>query len=74
MLVVTMAHIAPGRSAAYQEPGQEEKLPLLPQDGEQGVFMSAAAPAEPHEFDARLVFRVEEILPFRMVGPEGHYH
>jgi divalent metal cation (Fe/Co/Zn/Cd) transporter len=47
----------------------EEKLPLLPQGGERGVFFSTEAPAEPHEFSARLVLQVgehEEVLAFRM--------
>ena len=64
-------------SVVIHRPEGEKKLPLLPQDGEQGVLMSSIAPAEPHEFDARLVLRVgehEEILPFRMVEPEGHHH
>jgi cation diffusion facilitator family transporter len=64
-------------SVVIHRPEGEGKLPLLPQDGELGVLMSTNAPAEPHEFDARLVLRVgdhEEILPFRMLEPEGHHH
>jgi hypothetical protein len=55
----------------------EEKLPLLPQGGERGVFFSTEAPAEPHEFSARLVLQVgehEEVLAFRMTEPVDHVH
>ena len=55
----------------------DETLPLLPQAGERNVLISAHAPAEPHEFDARLVLKVgdhEEILPFHMAEPEGHHY
>lgn len=53
-------------------PVGEEHLPLLPLDGKSGVLVSALAPAEPHEFEARVIVNVgdrEEVLPFRMVEP-----
>ena len=52
-------------------------LVLAPQPGVTDTFLSAAAPAEPHEFDARLHIRFgarEEVLPFRMNEPTGHVH
>jgi hypothetical protein len=58
-------------------PGRDETLPLLPRSGSPHVLISADAPAEPHEFDARLVVRAdgrEEALPFRMVEPADHVH
>lgn len=58
-------------------PEGEESLPLLPRNGEHGVFISVNAPAEPHEFDARLIVRIgdrEDVLSFRMVEPAGHPH
>jgi len=58
-------------------PGGEERLRLMPRDGSPHVLTSADAPAEPHEFDARLVVRAddrEEALPFRTAEPVGHGH
>lgn len=58
-------------------PDGDETIRLLPRDGSPHLLMSAAAPAEPHEFDARLVVRAggrEEALPFRMVEPVEHAH
>ena len=55
----------------------EERLPLHPLDRERGVFLSTDAPAEPHEFSARLVLRVgarEETLPFDMMEPAEYVH
>ena len=55
----------------------DETLRLLPGGKEPNVLMSANAPAEPHEFNARLIVRVgerEDILSFRMVEPAEHPH
>jgi cation diffusion facilitator family transporter len=57
--------------------GDDEKLPLLARRGRNGVFISDRAPAEPHQFNARMIVRVsdqEEALPFRITEPEGHHH
>lgn len=56
--------------------GVVEVLPLDLVPGSAGTFMSAVAPAEPHEFNAtlRLVSeKVREELAFRMEEPEGHH-
>ena len=57
--------------------GAIERLPLLPVPSDHHVFQSAAAPAEPHEFDAELQLSDgvrRESLSFRMEEPEGHHH
>ena len=57
--------------------GQTETLELLPTSEDHHVFVSAVAPAEPHEFNARLRLRVGDetkVLSFRMVEPAGHHH
>ena len=56
--------------------GVAESLPLLPSDIDHHSFISAVAPTEPHEFEARLQLEAEgqqEVLPFRMVEPEHHH-
>lgn len=56
--------------------GMAETLPLLPDAADHHSFVSAAAPAEPHEFDATLQLEAggqQEMLRFRMVEPE-HRH
>jgi cation diffusion facilitator family transporter len=56
--------------------GIAETLPLIPSDLDHHCFISAVAPAEPHEFDARLQLDADgqqEVLPFRMVEPEHHH-
>lgn len=52
--------------------GATEILELAAAAGEPGVFWSAAAPQEPHEFEAKLMLRAldrSEEIPFRMVEP-----
>ena len=64
-------------SVVISRPEAEEVLTLLPIKGKPGVLISATAPAEPHEFDAKLVLRMDEdkeVLPFSMTEPEGHVH
>ena len=59
-----------------REEGYEE-LSLLPAADSALLFLSTAAPSEPHEFDARLLIRAagrEESLAFRMTEPAGHAH
>ena len=54
----------------------KERLPLkIAEDS--STFESSVAPAEPHEFTAKLVLKskTETItLPFEMKEPEGHHH
>lgn len=57
--------------------GNVEKLQLLPAANDHHVFQSAAAPEEPHEFEAELELaggEQRETLLFRMKEPEGHHH
>jgi cation diffusion facilitator family transporter len=56
-------------------PTGPETLFLMPQPGDHHRMQSMDAPAEPHEFDARLVLHANGKsidLPFRMTEPEGH--
>ena len=54
----------------------KEKLPLkATQDS--NIFDSSSAPAEPHEFTAKLVLKSKTqtiTLPFELKEPEGHHH
>jgi len=76
----TAARLAPGAQAVavIDRPGGiAETLRLAPETGNALCLVSSEAPAEPHEFDARLRVRAggrEEALPFRMVEPAGHVH
>ncbi|HYL88855.1 MAG TPA: cation diffusion facilitator family transporter [Burkholderiales bacterium] len=57
--------------------GRVETLSLAPLAEDPSRLLSTIAPAEPHEFDARLCLQVDErreTLPFRMVEPAGHAH
>ena len=70
---------APGLEAvvSIHRPGGDERLTLAPLAGSATQFLSAAAPAEPHEFDAELTISANgqtESLPFHMSEPEGHAH
>ncbi|MER8417698.1 cation diffusion facilitator family transporter [Mesorhizobium sp. M0166] len=54
-----------------------ETLSLAPVAGDHHSLESSVAPAEPHEFKARLILAAkgrEQILPFKMAEPEGHHH
>lgn len=56
-------------------PNGPETLFLTPDAGDHHRLQSLDAPAEPHEFDARLVLQVNGKsldLPFRMTEPEVH--
>ena len=58
-------------------PDGPETLPLNPVADNHHRLESAVAPAEPHEFQARLILAAEsrkQELPFKMVEPEGHHH
>lgn len=74
------ARLAPDAEAVavIDRPGNvAETLRLTPQNGDRYCLMSSEAPAEPHEFTARLQVRAagrEEALPFRMAEPAGHAH
>ncbi|CDX56686.1 putative transmembrane efflux protein [Mesorhizobium plurifarium] len=57
--------------------GAVESLPLSPVGGDHHYLQSLVAPAEPHEFSARLQLTAgpdSEDLPFAMAEPEGHHH
>ena len=57
--------------------GKVETLSLAPVVGDHHAFMSGSAPAEPHEFEAKLRLQAggqKDVLPFRMVEPRGHSH
>ena len=77
-LTATRLATSAGAIVAIDGPGGiEERLPLSPQAGNHLVLMSVQAPAEPHEFTARLQVRAEgreEVLPFQMAEPAGHAH
>ncbi|TPM43451.1 cation transporter [Mesorhizobium sp. B2-2-3] len=54
-----------------------ETLSLGPVAGNHHRRESSVAPAEPHEFEARLILTSkgkQQVLPFKMVEPEGHQH
>ena len=58
-------------------PGGPETLTLEPVADNHHRLESTVAPAEPHEFQARLILVAkgrEQLLPFEMVEPEGHHH
>lgn len=57
--------------------GRAETLILTPVVGNRHAFMSAVAPAEPHEFEAQLRLEArgqKDVLSLRMAEPEGHSH
>jgi len=54
-----------------------ETLVLAPSSGDPSTLESQSAPAEPHEFNARLILSAdgkEEIQEFHMAEPAGHAH
>ncbi|WP_256752932.1 cation diffusion facilitator family transporter [Mesorhizobium sp. Mes31] len=58
-------------------PKGPETLRLEPVADDHHRLESTVAPAEPHEFEARLILAAtnrEQVLPFKMVEPEGHHH
>ncbi|MDX8466169.1 cation diffusion facilitator family transporter [Mesorhizobium sp. VK23B] len=65
-------------NVAIERPGGAlERLPLSPVGGDHHYLQSLVAPAEPHEFSARLQLAAgadSEDLPFAMTEPEGHQH
>ncbi|WP_192385305.1 cation diffusion facilitator family transporter [Mesorhizobium silamurunense] len=66
------AHVAIERPG-----GRVERLPLSPVGGDHHYLQSLVAPAEPHEFSARLQLAAgtnSENLLFAMMEPEGHHH
>lgn len=55
--------------------GQVETLLLSPSPDNPRQFVSVGAPAEPHEFEAKLRLLAggrQDVLPFRMFEPSGH--
>jgi hypothetical protein len=74
---LTIARHAEGLSAMViiDRPDGPETLFLLPAPDDHHCLQSTGAPAEPHEFDARLVLQAGGTsvdLPFRMTEPAGH--
>jgi cation diffusion facilitator family transporter len=68
---------ATGTTVNIKRSAGTEYLPLAPAADYDGIYESAVAPAEPHEFEADLSLtdgtrRI--VLPFRMVEPPGHHH
>ena len=64
-------------TAVIDRPGGDETLALDRVADDAKRYLSSAAPAEPHEFDAVLQLRAgtrRENLPFRMTEPSGHDH
>jgi cation diffusion facilitator family transporter len=62
-------------SVVIERPAGRETLHLLRKPGHFGVFESAVAPAEPHEFDATLLLSIgghEDEVHFQMTEPVGH--
>ncbi len=56
--------------------GRVEKLELISTSANSLRFESTTTPAEPHEFNAKLVLTASgrtEVLTFRMVEPHGHH-
>ena len=77
---LTVSNHAEGLGAVViiQRPdGVAEKLPLLPAANDHHSYLSALAPAEPHEFDAVLELSAAgdaETHAFHMAEPAGHHH
>lgn len=72
-----LARHAEGLTAVViiDRPAGPETLFLLPDPADHHHLQSTDAPAEPHEFDARLLLQANGQsldLPFRMTEPEGH--
>lgn len=66
-----------GATVIIDRPQGPETLPLGPVAGDHHRLESIVAPAEPHEFEAKLILTAkgkEQVLPFKMVEPEGHHH
>lgn len=64
-------------TVSIDRPGGIETLVLSPDAKDPGVLQSAEAPAEPHEFTARLYLsrlEAEEVLSFKMTEPADHHH
>lgn len=76
---LTVTRQAPGLSAKViiDRPGGEQEILELAETGEHHMLRSKVAPAEPHEFGARLHLSAggrDETLPFSMTEPAGHHH
>ncbi|MBR1090859.1 cation transporter [Bradyrhizobium manausense] len=57
--------------------GRPETLVLAPTSGNLSILESGSAPAEPHEFDARIILSAqdkEDIQEFHMTEPATHGH
>jgi len=76
---LTLDRSAEGLNAVVviDRPGESEKLVLSPSLDNPTVLESESPPAEPHEFDARLVLSAngrEDVQQFQMAEPAGHGH
>ena len=74
MKFTTSRHVADLKAEVTIERGFDkvEMLPLVPDPDNDAALISAMAPAEPHEFDAKLTLMIgssSETLRFRMVEP-----
>jgi cation diffusion facilitator family transporter len=76
---LTLTLAAPGLQANVviaRPAGADEHLPLRGANGQALVFISALAPAEPHEFDATLILTSGDqssTLTFHMSEPDHHH-
>ena len=78
-MVLRVARHAEGLRAkvAIQRDSRIEELVLMPAHGNHHRLESQDAPAEPHEFTAKLLLsagEAKEELPFGMSEPAGHHH
>ena len=76
---LTLSRHVEGLTARVEidRPDGTERLDLLADPDNHHNLTSFVAPAEPHEFKARLVLAAkneEEPLRFEMVEPDGHHH
>ena len=77
-MVLRVSHHAEGLHAkvAIQRNDRIEELVLMPAHGNHHRLESQKAPAEPHEFTAKLLLsagQAMEELPFGMSEPTGHH-
>ena len=59
-----------------QRENEIEKLVLIKSPDAANTYLSAVAPAEPHEFSARIICsgKNKDAVQFAMKEPEGHHH
>ncbi|MER9434766.1 cation diffusion facilitator family transporter [Mesorhizobium sp. M0618] len=78
MLLTVDRHVDDLTATVFiDRPNGTETLRLEPVADNHHRLESSVAPAEPHQFQARLVLTAkdrEQVLPFKMVEPEGHHY